>query len=262
MNGPRVPVALTIAGSDSGGGAGVAADLKTFAAMGVHGCLAITAVTAQDTTEITDLFPIPARVVRAQVEAVVRDLAPAAVKLGMLVNREIVREVADAIRAHRLQPVVLDPVLRASTGRELLDRDAIPALRRELLPLVSVLTPNLPEAELLLGRTLRTLESRREGARELTRLGPGAAVITGGHADGVDVLCVDGEVSELRLPWVDGADHHGGGCVFSAAVAAGLACGRTVPDAVRNAKEFTHRALELGLDLGRGAGPVLPGALV
>src|SRR6266571_2594008 len=179
----RLPVALTIAGSDSGGGAGIQADLKTFAALGVHGTCAITAITAQNTVTVTDIHEVPVGVIRAQIDAVVEDLGVDAAKTGMLASSDIIEAVADAIRDHGIDRLVVDPVMVAKGGARLLHNDAIAALFSRLLPLAAVITPNIPEAEVLLGRSLHTLDDRRQAARELVALGPRAAVLKGGHAD-------------------------------------------------------------------------------
>ncbi len=256
----KVPVALTIAGSDSGGGAGIQADLKTFAALGVHGTSAITAVTAQNTLTVTAIHEIPVRVIRAQIDAVVRDIGVQAAKTGMLASAEIIEAVSVAIREHRIQNVVVDPVMVAKGGARLLHNDAIAALYRYLLPLAAVVTPNIPEAEVLLGRSLATLDDRRQAARDLFALGPHAVVVKGGHAetDAVDVYWDGVEMVELAGRRIDTKNTHGSGCAFSAAITAGLAKGQDPLAAVRAAKAFITAAIEHSLDLGSGHGPVNP----
>ncbi len=257
----RLPVALTIAGSDSGGGAGIQADLKTFAALGVHGTSAITAITAQNTVAVTEIHEVPVRVIRAQIDAIIDDIGVQAVKTGMLAGAEIIEAVSSAIRDHGIKKLVVDPVMVAKGGARLLHSDAIAALYRHLLPLALVVTPNIPEAEVLLGRTLVTLDDRRQAARDLVALGPRAAVVKGGHAatgDAVDIYWDGSEMIELRARRVDTKNTHGSGCAFSAAIAAGLAKGQGTLEAVRAAKAFISGAIEHSLEVGRGHGPVNP----
>jgi hydroxymethylpyrimidine/phosphomethylpyrimidine kinase len=255
-----MPVALTIAGSDSGGGAGIQADLKTFAALGVHGTSAITAITAQNTVTVTDIFELPPRIIVAQIEAVVSDLGVQAAKTGMLASSEIIAAVATAIEAHRIRNLVVDPVMVAKGGAKLLRDDAIDALLTRLLPLAAVVTPNLPEAEVILGRRIKTIAERREAARDLVALGPRAAVVKGGHAgdEVTDVYWDGSEMVELPGTRVQTANTHGSGCVFSAAITAGLARGLDSLAAVRQAKDFISEAIEHSLEIGKGHGPVNP----
>jgi len=256
----RLPVALTIAGSDSGGGAGIQADLKTFAALGVHGASAITAITAQNTVTVTDIFELPIEIITAQIEAVVTDLDVLAAKTGMLASSKIIDAVALAIIKHRIKNLVVDPVMVAKGGAQLLRDDAIDSLRLRLLPLATVITPNLPEAEVILGRPVRTLAERRSAARDLVALGVRAAVVKGGHAedDVTDVFWDGTNMVELTGTRVPTANTHGSGCVFSAAIAAGLAKGLEPLAAVRGAKEFIGGAIEHSLEIGHGHGPVNP----
>jgi len=177
----KIPVALTIAGSDSGGGAGIQADLKTFAALGVHGTSAVTAITAQNTLGVGAIMELPPALIDAQIEAIMRDIGAAAAKTGMLSSVEIIEVVAGAIVRHSIRNLVVDPVMVAKGGARLLRDDAVDALRRLMLPLATVVTPNLPEAEVLLGRSIRTLDERRQAARDLVGLGAHAAVVKGGH---------------------------------------------------------------------------------
>ena len=256
----RPPVALTIAGSDSGGGAGIQADLKTFAALGVHGTSAVTAVTAQNTTGVSGYVELPLDIVRAQIDDVVADLAPAAAKTGMLSSAEIIETVAAAVEEHGITALVVDPVMVAKGGARLLREDAVAALRRRLLPLAAVITPNLPEAEVLLGRGVASRAEREQAARDLVGLGCRAAVVKGGHAEAdADDVAFDGE----RVTWLPGEriatpNTHGSGCAFSAAIAAELAKGATVADALREAKAFIAGAIRSSLEVGRGHGPVNP----
>jgi hydroxymethylpyrimidine/phosphomethylpyrimidine kinase len=256
----KLPVALTIAGSDSGGGAGIQADLKTFAALGVHGTSAITAITAQNTLTVTDILELPTGIIRAQIDAVLSDMKVDAAKTGMLASSAIIEAVASAIDANAIPNLVVDPVMIAKGGATLLRDDAIHALRNLLLPLAAVITPNLPEAEVLLGRAVRTLDDRRQAARDLVALGPRVAVVKGGHAEGdaVDIFCDGAQLVELRAPRIATSNTHGSGCVFSAAIVAGLAKGHDPLDAVRDAKDFINGAIEQALQIGHGHGPVNP----
>jgi hydroxymethylpyrimidine/phosphomethylpyrimidine kinase len=256
----RLPVALTIAGSDSGGGAGIQADLKTFAALGVHGCSVITALTAQNTITVSAIHDVPPDFVRAQFDAVVPDLHPAAAKTGMLSSPEIIETVARAVEDYGLAQLVVDPVMVAKGGAKLLRDEAVSALRSRLLPLAAVITPNLPEAEVLLGRPVHSLDERRQAARDLQALGPRAVVVKGGHAEGdaVDILFDGEDLVELRADRIATANTHGSGCTFSAAIAAGLARGLPVRGAVEAAKEFITGAIAGAIEAGSGHGPVNP----
>lgn len=260
---PAPPIALTIAGSDSGGGAGIQADLKTFHQFGVFGTSVITAITAQNTVGVRAIHPVPLADVRAQFDAVAEDLRPAAFKTGMLATAELAREVARGIRTHGLSGYVMDPVMVATSGDRLLEADAETALRDTLLPLASVVTPNLEEARILTGAPVRTLEEMAVAARALVRLGAGAALVKGGHledeGDGAHVvdLLWDGSVehrwSRLR---VETRHTHGTGCTLSAAITAGLAHGHPVREAVARATAFIGRAIATAPGLGAGRGPV------
>jgi hydroxymethylpyrimidine/phosphomethylpyrimidine kinase len=256
----RLPVALTIAGSDSGGGAGIQADLKTFAALGVHGTSVITALTAQNTLGVTAIHDVPASFIRAQIDAVMSDLHPTAAKTGMLSTPETIACVADAIRRLQIPNVVVDPVMVAKGGARLLRIDAVEAMRAELLPLATIVTPNLPEAAVLLGRPIVTLDDRRAAARDLHAMGPRAVVVKGGHADAdaTDVLFDGDRTIELTAERIDTKNTHGSGCTFSAAIAAGLARGSSIEDAVREAKRFITGAIAASLEIGEGHGPVNP----
>lgn len=256
----KLPVALTIAGSDSGGGAGIQADLKTFAVLGVHGTSAITAITAQNTIGVTEILELPASLVRQQIAAVVEDIGVQAAKTGMLSSSTIIAIVASAIDEYGLRNLVIDPVMVAKSGAKLLRDDAIAVLRTRLVPLAAVITPNLPEAEVLLERTIRTLAERRLAARDLVAMGPRAAVVKGGHAetDVIDVYYDGSNMVELPGRRIDTPNTHGSGCVFSAAIAAGLAKGMEPLEAVREAKEFVTEAIANSLELGGGHGPVNP----
>lgn len=250
--------ALTIAGSDSGGGAGIQADLRTFHAHGVFGLSAITAVTAQNTLGVHAVQTLDSDIVAAQIDAVAADFTISAVKIGMLANQEIVRAVASAIDRHQLRPVVLDPVMIAKGGDALLAADAINALRDELIPRATILTPNLPEAEALTGRQIVSIADMRLAAADLIRAGARAVVIKGGHLDGPAIdLFVDANSSEeLSAPRLATSHTHGTGCTFASAIAARLALGDDLLSAVRAAKAYVHRAIELAPGLGHGHGPL------
>jgi hydroxymethylpyrimidine/phosphomethylpyrimidine kinase len=253
-----VRVALTIAGSDSGGGAGIQADLRTFAAHGLHGASAITAVTAQNTVAVVDYVALEPRMVVAQIDAVASDMPVAAVKTGMLANRPIVEAVAEALARLRLPHLVVDPVMVAKSGARLLDSPAEAAYRERLFPLAEIVTPNLAEAETLLARPVRSVEAMARAARDLHSLGPRAVLVKGGHLEGdpVDVF-FDGErTEELRAPRIATRNTHGTGCTLSAAIAARLALGVEALEAVRGAKAYLTDALRGAYALGRGAGPV------
>jgi hydroxymethylpyrimidine/phosphomethylpyrimidine kinase len=256
----RIPVAMTIAGSDSGGGAGIQADLKTFAILGVHGTSAITAVTAQNTLGVTKILELPPALVREQIDVVVADIGVQAAKTGMLSSAAIIAAVAETIARHGIQALVVDPVMVAKGGARLLRDDAVAALREQLVPLAAVVTPNLPEAAVLLGRRVESLEERHQAARDLVAMGARAAVVKGGHAEGdaIDVFFDGSAIAELRAPRVETRNTHGSGCVFSAAITAGLARGLATPDAVREAKVFITRAISSSLTIGHGHGPVNP----
>jgi len=256
----KPPTVLTIAGSDSGGGAGIQADLKTFAALGVHGTSAVTAVTAQNTMGVSGFVELSTDIVRAQIDDVVSDLAPAAAKTGMLASEEIIATVAGAVAAHGLAPLVVDPVMVAKGGARLLRDDAVEALRARLLPLAAVITPNLPEAEVLLGRGIATRAERERAAVDLVGLGCRAAIVKGGHAaDDADDVFFDGtEVTWLAGERIDTRNTHGSGCTFSAAIAAGLAWGRPMRRALHDAKVFISGAILGALEVGHGHGPVNP----
>jgi hydroxymethylpyrimidine/phosphomethylpyrimidine kinase len=251
--------ALTIAGSDSGGGAGIQADLKTFAALGVYGTSAITAITAQNTLSVAASEPIRADLVSAQIAAVAGDIEIHATKIGMLATPAIVEAVAAAIRALALPLVVVDPVMIAKSGDRLLDADAMKALRAELLPQALVVTPNIPEAEVLCGRTISTLEDVREAARRIHGMGASAVVLKGGHRIGheiVDVFFDGQQMIELRTPRIDTRNTHGTGCTFASAIAAHLARGVGLADATARAQQYVAGAIRHGLAIGHGHGPL------
>jgi len=251
--------ALTIAGSDSGGGAGIQADLKTFHAFGVFGTSALTAITAQNTMGVTAIHPIPLDVVRAQIDAVAGDLPPAGFKTGMLATAALVETVAEAVSHHQLPNYVLDPVMVATSGDRLLDRDAESALARLLLPLATLVTPNLHEAGILVGHPVKTLEEMGVAARRLVEMGVGAALVKGGHLgrdQAVDLLWDGSRETRWGRTRMDTRHTHGTGCTLSAAAAACLARGLPLREAVDQAIEFVAEAIGTAPGLGKGNGPV------
>ncbi len=254
-----VPVALTIAGSDPSGGAGVQADLKTFAAFGVHGAAVIAALTAQNTTGVRALADVDPAFVVAQLDGVLEDLAVGATKTGLLGRAAIVEALAERLRARPVPHLVVDPVAVATTGQPLGDASLMPAVRRALVPLATLVTPNLDEAALLVGDTVRTADEMERAARALVRLGAQAALIKGGHLTGgevVDVLVAEGRTRRFTHPRLETTSTHGTGCTLSAAVTAGLALGRPLERAVTDALDFVHRAMAAAPGLGAGHGPL------
>lgn len=252
------PCALTIAGSDSGGGAGIQADLKTFSALGVYGASVITALTAQNTVGVRAIHTAPCDIIAAQIDAVLEDLPIRAVKIGMLSSAEVIRTVADRLRAHRPPQIVLDPVMVAKSGDPLLHRDAVAALKAKLLPLATLITPNLPEAACLLDTD--DIDDPEATARALLDLGLGAVLVKGGHGLGneiTDVLILrDGTMHTYRHPRLHTPNTHGTGCTLSSAIAAGLAKGAPLPHAVESAIAWLHGAIAHAWPLGGGHGPV------
>jgi hydroxymethylpyrimidine/phosphomethylpyrimidine kinase len=254
-----VRVALTIAGSDSGAGAGIQADLKTFAAHRVYGTTAITAVTAQNTLGVSTYQALPGDLVTAQIEAIVSDFAVNAAKTGMLPNAAIVESVAAAVTDLEIPLLVVDPVMIATSGDRLLDDEAVAAMKTELFSRALTVTPNIPEAEALTGMTIRTDSDRREAARVLASYGPATVIIKGGHLDEPDIsdLFFDGrEFHDIRGERVAGGSTHGTGCTFAAAIVAQLALGQTLIDAIRLAQRYVAGAIRHAPGLGRGQGPL------
>ena len=254
-----MPTALTIAGSDSGAGAGIQADLKTFAAHRVYGTSAITALTAQNTLGVMGVHIVPAEFVEQQIEAVAADFGCHAVKTGMLATAQIVEAVAASIESLDLPNLVVDPVMVAKSGDHLLDEEAVHALRWTLLRLARVVTPNIPEAEVLAKMTITSRDEMREAARRIAMLKPGAVVIKGGHLPGpevVDLLLENGVFTEFVGPRLDTRNTHGTGCTFAAAIAAQLAKGASLVDAVREAKAYVAGAMSPGIPLGGGHRPL------
>lgn len=257
MNIPRV---LIIAGSDSSGGAGIQADLKTVSALGAFGVTAITALTAQNTTGVYGVLEIEPKFVVKQIEACISDIGCDAVKTGMLSNTAIIEAVANAISRHKLAPLVADPVMIAKSGAPLLKPDAIAALKAKLLPLAVVATPNLHEAAALTGREIKTLDQMKEAARAIRDLGPANVVVKGGHLENIaaDILYDGHEFTEFRAEHINTRNTHGTGCIFASAIAANLAHQKTVQESVTAAKDFITAAIRAGLAIGKGCGPANP----
>src|SRR5271166_925423 len=259
-----IPRVLIIAGSDSGGGAGIQADLKTVSALGAFGMTAITALTAQNTRGVFGILEVEPRFVVKQIEACLSDIGCDAIKTGMLASTVIIEAVAAAISGHKLGPLVVDPVMIAKSGAPLLKSAAIAALKAKLLPLATVVTPNLHEAGALTGREIKTLAQMKEAARAIRDLGPENVVVKGGHLEGVaaDLLYDGREFTEFHADRIDTKDTHGTGCVFASAIAANLAQKKTVLEIVTAAKDFITTAIRNGLRIGRGHGPANPMAML
>ncbi len=256
---PRV---LSIAGSDSGGGAGIQADLKTFSALGCYGMTAITAITAQNTQGVRAIHGVPPDILQAQIDAVIEDIGADAVKIGMLHAPEVVRVVAQAVRRHGLKNIVLDPVMVATSGDRLIAQETVQVLVQELFPLAIVITPNLDEAELLLGHPIEGIDGLEPAARELQALGAPSVLLKGGHLPGnevVDVLLQAGQPAQrLASSRIESRNVHGTGCTLSSAIAAYLALGLALPQAVSQARAYILQAIAAGADVrtGHGHGPL------
>jgi hydroxymethylpyrimidine/phosphomethylpyrimidine kinase len=254
----NVPKAMTIAGSDSGGGAGIQADLKTFAALGVYGTVTLTAITAQNTIGVTGVHEIPTDMIVAQMDAVMSDIGADAVKTGMLSSQEIVEVVAAQVAKHGIRSLVVDPVMVAKSGDALLRDDAVNAVCTKLVPLAAVVTPNIPEAEALTGTTIESDDDVREAARRIVSMGARTVVVKGGHREGpaADVLYDGSEFQVFTAPRINTVNTHGTGCTFASAVAAGLAQGKSVEEAVGQAKEYVTEAIRASFPIGQGHGPL------
>lgn len=253
------PVALTIAGSDSGGGAGIQSDIKAMQANGVFAASVITAVTAQNTQAVTAAFELPLELIEAQIDAVWEDLPVAATKTGMLSSATIIELVARKVRQWRMQPLVVDPVMISKSGYPLLKSDAIATLREQLLPLATLVTPNAHEAAHLTGLPIETVEDLYEAARRIKAMGPQAVLVKGGHlsreAEAVDVLYDGKHFEEFRAPRIDTPHTHGTGCTYASAIAANLARGFSLSESVRRAKRYVTEAIRYALPIGHGHGP-------
>ena len=261
MNSTPPPRALTIAGSDSGGGAGIQADLKTFAALGVFGTSAITAVTAQNTLGVTSVAEVPVEVIGDQIEAVVSDIGVDAVKTGMLSSVEIVECVAEAVERLELSPLVVDPVMVAATGAQLLRDDAVESVKSKLVPLSTIVTPNIPEAEVLSGIEIESVDDMELAGGELVANGADAAVVKGGHLDDgsgrvTDVLVTRDGVKRFTSLRIDTTSNHGTGCTFASAIAAQLAHGLDLESAVDAAQRYVWNAMANATPIGAGHGPL------
>ncbi len=250
--------ALTIAGSDSGAGAGIQADLKTFAAHGVYGTSAITAITAQNTLGVTAVLAVNPQLVGAQIDAIIADIGAHAVKTGMLANTAIIDMVAKKLHEHRLMNIVVDPVMVATSGDLLIEKSAVAALRSKLIPLASVVTPNIPEAEVLTGMKLRSAEEIKEAAKRIVKMGAKTVLIKGGHLKGsaMDLFYDGKKFTALNAPRIVTQNTHGTGCTLSAAIAANLAKGQNIVAAVTNAKRYITDALRHSYRIGSGHSPV------
>ena len=253
-----VPKAMTIAGSDSGGGAGIQADLKTFAALGVYGTSTLTAITSQNTLGVTGVHDIPTGMIAAQIEAVITDIGADAVKTGMLSSSDIIETVAQEMERYQVSRLVVDPVMVAKSGDSLLREDAVDTLRSRLLPLAAVVTPNIPEAEVLTEMTIGSDADMRTAAKKIVELGARAVVVKGGHREGpaTDLFFDGSEFREFSAPRIDTQNTHGTGCTFASAVAAGLARGMDLVDAVALAKDYVTEAIRHSFPVGQGHGPL------
>ena len=254
----KAPIAMTIAGSDSGGGAGIQADLKTFAALGVYGASTLTAITAQNTVTVTAVHELPTDIIAAQIEAVITDIGVDAVKTGMLSSAGIVEAVAQELQRHGICNLVVDPVMVAKSGDALLRQEAIESLKSRLIPLAVLVTPNIPEAEALTGMTISTDEEMQEAARQIIAMGARAVVVKGGHLSGPasDLLYDGNDFTRFTSERFNTINTHGTGCTFASAAAAGLAQGKSLWDAVAQAKDFVTEAIRNSYPLGHGHGPV------
>lgn len=258
----QYPAVLTIAGSDSGGGAGIQADLKTFSALGCFGTSAITAITVQNTCGVTDIHSIPPQIVQDQIKAVMDDIRPAAIKIGMVHSLELARAIANTLRAYPQVPVVMDPVMVATSGDKLIEDDTIATLKKELFPLAAIVTPNLDEAQILSGMRIHQLEDMQKAARLILKTGCEAVLLKGGHLKGPRLydlyLHKNGHEQVFEADAIDSKNTHGTGCTLSSAIAAYLSQGSELQQAVARAKEYIHQAIEHGKDVktGQGHGPL------
>jgi len=252
-------IALTIAGSDSGGGAGIQADLKTFSALGVYGMSVLTSITAQNTLGVQGIYDLPADFVGLQIDSVMQDIGADAVKIGMLSNTQIIKIVSEKIRRYKIKNLVIDPVMVAKGGDRLLKEDAVEALKQKLIPLAMVVTPNLREAEVLSGLRIKNVEDMKEAARKIHHLGPENVLIKGGHLlskEAVDLLFNGNNFKEFKAERINTKNTHGTGCTFSSAIAAGLAQGKEIEEAVNIAKRYITLAIQNSLNIGHGYGPL------
>lgn len=249
---------LTIAGSDCSGGAGIQADIKTITAHKLYAMSAITALTAQNTTGVTDILNIEPDFVAKQIDAVFTDIYPDAVKIGMVSSADIIGIIADKLKRYNAKNIVLDPVMVSTSGSKLLAADALDALINKLMPLADVITPNLLEAQCLIGYDLYSAQDMERAAKDISKNFKGSILIKGGHFEGSadDLLFANGEVSWYRIPRIDNPNTHGTGCTLSSAIACNLAMGFDMKTSIKNAKDYITGALKAGLDLGKGSGPL------
>lgn len=252
-------IALTIAGSDSGGGAGIQADLKTFSALGVYGMSVLTSITAQNTIGVQGVHDLPPDFVGLQIDSVMQDIGADAVKTGMLSNAQIIKIVSKKIREYQVRNLVIDPVMIAKGGDRLLREDAVKELKEDLIPLAMVITPNFSEAEVLSGLRIQNIEDMKEAAREIYKLGAKNVLVKGGHLlskEAIDLLYNGKTFSEFKAERIDTKNTHGTGCTLSSAIAAELAKGKKIEEAVDIAKKYITLAIKHSLDLGHGHGPL------
>lgn len=256
----RIPRALTIAGSDSGGGAGIQADLKTFTAFKVFGMSVLTSITAQNTQSVLGISDLPPDFVELQIDAVMTDIGVDAVKTGMLSNEGIISAVAGKIKQYGIEKLVVDPVMRAKGGNALLKSEAEKSLTEELLPLAFIVTPNIPEAEVLSGMIISSAENMKEAAKRIKSFGPKYVIVKGGHLENtheaVDILYDGKEFYEFRSDRIETKNTHGTGCTYSAAICGSLAKGLSVLDSVKQAKDYVTEAIKKSFSLGKGHGPL------
>ncbi len=261
MSVETTPCIRSVAGSDSGGGAGIQADLKTFTALKTHGMSAITALTAQNTQGVQSVEAVSPEFVRAQIDAVVSDIGVSAVKSGMLVNEDIVHIVSECLEKFSITSYILDPVIKSESGQELLSPEGVEAMKSELFPKALIITPNIAEAEVFTGMSIKTQEDMERAALALFDLGPGYVIVTGGHLEGnqaVDILYDGIGVHPFIADKLDAKNNHGTGCTFTAALTAYYAKGFEIGESIVKAKYFVHNALTFGLDIGKDPGPVNP----
>jgi len=249
----KIPKALTIAGSDSGGGAGIQADLKTFASLGVHGSSVITAVTAQNSKEVSAVHNVPLDIIEKQINAIFDDIGADAVKIGMLSNSEIIKTVSNLLKKYKIKNIVLDPVMVAASGAKLLEDDAIETLKKELIPIALIVTPNIPETEILVGRKIENKEDMKKAAKEILNLGCKAVLMKGGHLSLDENKVIDifynGSFLEIKNNKIS-KEGHGTGCTLSSAIAAYIAKGFDLKESVEKAVSYVHKALEKGYKVG------------
>lgn len=254
----NVARAMTIAGSDSGGGAGIQADLKTFAAMGAYGTSVLTAITAQNTVTVTEVVEMPDSIIRSQIDAVITDIGTDVVKTGMMSSAEIIETVVDKLKEYDLRTLVVDPVMIAKGGARLLREDAVDALKTLLIPLATVVTPNIPEAEALVGHEIEDMDAMRDAAKMIVAMGARSVVVKGGHMRGpaTDIFYDGTEVKAFTAQRISTDNTHGTGCTFGSAIAAGLAKGQSLRASVSNAKKYVTEAIRFAPAIGQGNGPL------